>query len=395
MEDKPRRNFSRAHRLGGLTAAIVALGLVGVAQYVREEAASVAPSDFSESGEEHAQQMASAQYDPSRDGTGGRIVVRAPRGAIHRGVPVPGSDDLRVFNDAPGRNPSRGQVASDGAPTGETQPLPSSGSEPNLNGAGALALPGGGTAIGGLARGAAGVSVDRAPKVVATDKTGESGDKSSNGQRTLTADTGSKGVGGPKTAAGDNPAASADKAGDGQKATTADKSDSGTKSDASPNGPPTDTASSKTADTNQAGTTAGTTDESIQPSFIKVKATTGMDWDPQQAHRSNGELFIMRNTTLQAEADLTAPATSISLWAHADKAGGEWPRVRVTVDGTPMGEVVVNSAQEKKFYIPIWADPGHRVVELSYINDFYDPQSQKDRNLYVRQVKIRMQPQGK
>lgn len=135
---------------------------------------------------------------------------------------------------------------------------------------------------------------------------------------------------------------------------------------------------------------SGKTDGGEQTDVIKVSAAS-MEWDPKYARKRNGEVFLLANSSLRTEVDLSSPAASISLWAHGDKANGEWPKIRVSVDGTPMGEVLVNSTEEKKFFVPIFADPGHSVVELTFINDFYDPNTKHDRNVYIRQIKVRTQ----
>lgn len=143
---------------------------------------------------------------------------------------------------------------------------------------------------------------------------------------------------------------------------------------------------------------SGAADNSQGIDTIKIKAGA-MEFDPSHAHlhQGDGEIFVFANSSLSTDVNLNAPARSISIFAHADRAAGEWPKLTVSVDGTPMGEVVVNSTQEKKFYLPIYADPGQVNVQLTYTNDLYDPAHGKDRNVYVGGIKIvtQAQPPGK
>jgi predicted xylan-binding protein with Ca-dependent carbohydrate-binding module len=121
---------------------------------------------------------------------------------------------------------------------------------------------------------------------------------------------------------------------------------------------------------------------------IPVKAG---DMDPADAHsrlRSNGDVFMFANSALTTTVDLPTAAQSVSIFAHGDIADGEWPRLVITVNGEPVGEVIVNSAVEKKFYVPIHADPGSAVIGVSYVNDFYDPATSQDRNAYVSKIKV-------
>jgi predicted xylan-binding protein with Ca-dependent carbohydrate-binding module len=152
---------------------------------------------------------------------------------------------------------------------------------------------------------------------------------------------------------------------------------------------------SQSTDGTQQATDKGsqTTDGSTQTdgsnsSDVVTIAAKQMQWDPNHAQRQNGEVFMFANSTLSTQVDLGSPASSVAIWAHGDRALGEWPIVQVSVNGTPVGQITVNTAQDHKFSLPIQADPGNATVELSFINDFNDPQNNKDRNVYIRQMKI-------
>ncbi len=136
-------------------------------------------------------------------------------------------------------------------------------------------------------------------------------------------------------------------------------------------------------DTQQAGT--GT----HIPEVIDIQAGD-MQWDPAHAHmhQGDGELFMFSNSSADAQFDLNTPGQGLSIFARADKAGGQWPTVTVSIDGTEIGTITVNSAVEKKFYLPISVDPGQVNLQLSYTNDFYDPNAHQDRNLYISHIKV-------
>jgi len=153
--------------------------------------------------------------------------------------------------------------------------------------------------------------------------------------------------------------------------------------------------SEKTANATDAGPKVDEASADSQGEDIITVKPDAMDFDPSRAHlHHNGrELFVSANTTLGTEVDLSSPATSISIYAYADRAGGDPPKIFVSVDGTLVGEITVYSTEEKKYYLPINADPGHVRVELTYPNDYFNPDTGKDRNLYIANVKIHTQGQ--
>lgn len=125
------------------------------------------------------------------------------------------------------------------------------------------------------------------------------------------------------------------------------------------------------------------------PEVINIKAAD-MQWDPAHAHlhQGDGEVFVYANSSVEAQFSLDSPGQGLSIFARADKAKGEWPTVTVSIDGTPIGSITVNSTSEKKFYLPISVDPGQVNLQLSYMNDFYDPNAHQDRNLYISHIKV-------
>ena len=181
------------------------------------------------------------------------------------------------------------------------------------------------------------------------------------------------------TGTGQN-AGGADSTGSGRTATEAHNDSGGQGGTGS--GGQTGDGSAPTADNAQQ---AGNAD----PEVIKIKASD-MQWDPSHAklRKADGEIMMYANSTVDAQFTLNSQAQGLSIFARADKANGEWPTVTVSIDGTPIGTVVVNSANEKKFFLPISVAPGEVSLQMNYTNDFYDPNHNKDRNVYISRVKV-------
>ena len=107
--------------------------------------------------------------------------------------------------------------------------------------------------------------------------------------------------------------------------------------------------------------------------------------------RRSGEVFMFANSSLTTTVDLPSDLQSLSIFAHADKAGGEWPHLLVMVNGEVVGEVIVNSSVDKKFYVPVSMAPGSANIGVAFVNDFNDPTTFEDRNVYVSKIKVHVQ----
>jgi len=97
---------------------------------------------------------------------------------------------------------------------------------------------------------------------------------------------------------------------------------------------------------------------------------------------------MFANSTVSANVDLPSTAHSLSVFARADGGGGEWPVLTITVNGEPVGSITVNSAVDKKFYLPIQVDPGNAVIKVTFGNDVYDPATNRDLNVYLSKIKV-------
>ena len=71
-----------------------------------------------------------------------------------------------------------------------------------------------------------------------------------------------------------------------------------------------------------------------------------------------GELAMFEKDTLRAQVDLQWPAIGVSIWAHGDRAAGEWPELQVRLGGTVVADFPVDSGEEKEYFFPAWAGLG-------------------------------------
>jgi hypothetical protein len=116
-----------------------------------------------------------------------------------------------------------------------------------------------------------------------------------------------------------------------------------------------------------------------------------MQREPLGTSEADGGLWIFRNETLRQEVDLAWPPTRISIWARGQAANGVWPELQVSLGGTVLAEVSVNSAQDQEYTFPVSADLGPSVLEVAFVNDFWDPDSKEDRNVFIRLLTIQME----
>lgn len=114
----------------------------------------------------------------------------------------------------------------------------------------------------------------------------------------------------------------------------------------------------------------------------------------QELINGKGEVFMFANAALRKAVALPYPAVQISLWARGDEAKGEWPDVQISVGGSLVGELVVDSKDEQEYDIPVSIDPTpSAVLEVRFVNDFYDRATKEDRNVYIRRIAIMMAAQ--
>jgi hypothetical protein len=83
---------------------------------------------------------------------------------------------------------------------------------------------------------------------------------------------------------------------------------------------------------------------------------------------------------------------SFLITASADLAGGEKPRLAVYLDKKRMGAIQIEDNTFREYTlgdIPVTA--GWHVMEAVFDNDFYDPATQEDRNIFLKRVALKRQ----
>lgn len=74
--------------------------------------------------------------------------------------------------------------------------------------------------------------------------------------------------------------------------------------------------------------------------------------------------------------------------AKGDYAGNGWPVLDLYVDGKKVTNVTINSGYYKDFTINYPIMRGTHVIDLVFVNDYYDSETKADRNLYFREVTV-------
>lgn len=107
--------------------------------------------------------------------------------------------------------------------------------------------------------------------------------------------------------------------------------------------------------------------------------------------------LLTQNGTLSKRIRFPAKGTyEIKLTAYGDHAGDDWPEIAFSVDSEQVQTDEVESRSQRPsthtFTVKI-REPGEKRLELSFTNDYYDPDfplaTARDRNLYVGDVSVK------
>lgn len=77
----------------------------------------------------------------------------------------------------------------------------------------------------------------------------------------------------------------------------------------------------------------------------------------------------------------------IEIDARADYANA-WPQMQVWLDGKPVSTITVESNQTGAYFLQLNGTKGMHVLDIAFINDYYNSTSKEDRNLYIEKVII-------
>ena len=124
-----------------------------------------------------------------------------------------------------------------------------------------------------------------------------------------------------------------------------------------------------------------------------VSAIESARWNLADGVQNTGENGLSFASNAEAKAELHFPAKDeylLRVRAHADQAGNEPARLRLSLGGRELGVFEIKATrragdeQEVRFA----AEAGKQMVSVAFINDFFDPASGVDRNLWVRSVEL-------
>lgn len=136
--------------------------------------------------------------------------------------------------------------------------------------------------------------------------------------------------------------------------------------------------------------------EMVPAAVGKVQRRSGGEMSPPDNSRIGEDSELGLFTTSSARASFRAAAGPATLKAvlWASQAGPEVARARIRVGGKDYGafDVPGTRAKPTEVEIPVELGAGEAVVEVSFLNDFYDPKhqdpAQRDRNLYIVSVEL-------
>ena len=92
--------------------------------------------------------------------------------------------------------------------------------------------------------------------------------------------------------------------------------------------------------------------------------------------------------TLETTLDLELGRALVVVSAHGTAAFGQWPWLVLTVNGRDVADWRVTSTEARLYQALVFTLPGSNHVELRYVNDYDDPESGQDRNLYIESCRI-------
>ncbi len=106
---------------------------------------------------------------------------------------------------------------------------------------------------------------------------------------------------------------------------------------------------------------------------------------------SNGIHTMSTNATIRHETNIPVAGTyNIVVRAHASQAGNELAKMTFGVNGKVAGtrtiKATADTPDDYKFTARL--KKGKQTLEVSFINDYWDPKNKKDRNLYLNGVHL-------
>jgi hypothetical protein len=101
---------------------------------------------------------------------------------------------------------------------------------------------------------------------------------------------------------------------------------------------------------------------------------------------ASGGWNIWSNGYIATNHAFTAGTTTLTVFASGSMAAGAWPNLRLTVGGTVIGNVTVNTTGYAAYPFTFAASAGTQQVRVEFTNDYYA--NGEDRNLLVDRIEI-------
>ena len=126
--------------------------------------------------------------------------------------------------------------------------------------------------------------------------------------------------------------------------------------------------------------------ESVQ--FFAENIEGGRQYESLRVLPQRGSFEINHTSTIKGEYE-------VKVWASASRAGNEFAKMQVQVNGREIQTFSIESEYPRKsiYRFPFQGNENQRnKISLSFTNDFYDPENRnpkrRDRNLYVEKIEI-------
>jgi serine/threonine protein kinase len=84
-----------------------------------------------------------------------------------------------------------------------------------------------------------------------------------------------------------------------------------------------------------------------------------------------------------------AGSYDVTITASCTEAKGEMAKFRLTLDDGLLGDVLLTETRQQEYRVPATIAKGEHKLGIEFINDFYDKDTNQDRNLFVHQIVLR------
>lgn len=84
----------------------------------------------------------------------------------------------------------------------------------------------------------------------------------------------------------------------------------------------------------------------------------------------------------------TIPFSEIEIDARGTLANSTWPIMEVWFDGKKIQNITVSSEETSAYFIQLNGTRGMHVLDLAFINDYYNNATKENRNLYIDNIRI-------